>query len=208
MKIIDPSYEIISPIDRPYIMKHLEAIGRTCYKSEDKITDESAGPFIRGIIKSGHEAMIEHFSFSVRFVVNRAFTHEIVRHRIASFAQESQRYVNYGKEKHGSEITFIRPTYHDNKKLMKHWTKGMTQAEKIYFLMLKDGARPQDARDVLPNSTKTEIVVTCNLREWRTIFSLRADKPAAPVMREIMVPFLKDMKDRLPDIFFDLEFEL
>jgi len=208
MKIIEPSYEIISPIDRTYIMKHLEAIGRTCYKSEDKITDESSAPFIRNIIKSGHEAMIEHFSLSVRFVVNRSFTHEIVRHRIASFAQESQRYVNYGKEKHGSEITFIRPTFYKNQKLMDTWELSMKEAEKNYFYLLSDGAKPQEARLVLPNSTRTEIVVTCNLRELRTIFSLRAATPADPAMREIMVPLLKDMKERLPDIFFDLEFEL
>ncbi len=486
MKVIEPSYEIITPIDRSYIMKHLEAIGRTCYKSEDKITDESASPFIRGIIKSGHEAMIEHFSFSVRFIVNRAFTHEIVRHRIASFAQESQRYVSSINQKEFiiesendiideyengltmkriSEISngkwtewdinkilikndvdkrnhnnsgpvndtffniidtpekaylmgliqadgniknntlsitqhennhwyinrmiknFISPTsrvYNDrmckrmsvysekltqslinkgivpnktydqteqhidilwnsipdkykatfihgfldgdgtlrfykqnnpgetdscriewvgNKHLLKkikiwlkdtyqydcnirndpvsdivyrlsitqpqigemlcrdmmeffqypyahpvktariieriggkypiaswgdqkfqmivptyfhnnpsvnnwHWFEAMDNAEQTYREMRYNGARPQDARDVLPNSTKTEIVVTCNLREWRTIFSLRADKPAAPVMREIMVPFLKEMKEKLPDIFFDLEFEL
>lgn len=205
MKIIKPSYEIISPIDSNLIMKHLEAVARTCYKSENNITDNSAGPFIRRIIQSGHTAMIEHYSLSVRFIANRSFTHELVRHRIASFAQESQRYVNYTKEKFGSELTFIKPTFNDSVALGV-WTKAMKDAEASYFELINCGIKPQEARLVLPNSTKTEIVITANLREWRTIFSLRADKPADPAMRQLMIPLLADMKNQLPDIFFDLEF--
>lgn len=208
MRVIEPSYEILTDIDGKSIMKHLETIARTCYKSEDKITDESAGPFVRGIIKRGHEAMIEHFSISVKFVVGRNFSHELVRHRIASFAQESQRYCSYDRDKFGSEVTFIRPIQHEDKKFMHTWTKAMKEAEKNYFSLIKDGYKPQEARLVLPNSCKTEIVITANLREWRTIFGLRADKPADAPMREMMVPLLKDMKDRLPDIFFDLDYDL
>ena len=208
MKIIEPYYEIMTPIDSKAIMQHLESIARVCYKSEDKITDESAGPFIRGIIKHGHEAMIEHYSFSVKFVVGRNFSHELVRHRIASFAQESQRYCSYDKDKFGNEITFIRPLQHEDKKFMRTWTKAMKESEKNYFSLIKAGYKPQEARLVLPNSTKTEIVITANLREWRSIFKLRADKPADSPMREMMVPLLKEMRDRLPDIFFDIDFEL
>ena len=187
----------------------LERIARTCYKSDDKIKPgESAGPFIRGIIKNGHEAMIEHFSISVRFIAGRNFSHELVRHRIASFAQESQRYCSYDKDKFGNEVTFIRPLQYEDKKFMRIWTKAMKEAEKNYFSLIKAGYKAQEARLVLPNSCKTEIVITCNLREWRSIFKLRADKPADGPMRELMVPLLKDMKDRLPNIFFDIDFDL
>lgn len=207
MRIIKPYYEIITPIDPKAVMKHLEAIARTCYKSEDKITDNSAGPFVRGIINRGHEAMIEHFSVSVKFVVGRNFSHELVRHRIASFAQESQRYCSYDKDKFGSEVSFILPIQHEDKVFMETWTKAMEEAEKNYFSLINAGYKPQEARLVLPNSCKTEIVITANLREWRTIFGLRADKPADAPMREMMVPLLKDMKGLLPDIFFDLEYD-
>jgi thymidylate synthase (FAD) len=216
MKIIKPSYEIMTPINRNEILKSIEIAGRTCYKSEDKITDDSASKFVTMLINRGHEAMIEHQSLTVKFVCDRGVSHEIVRHRIASYAQESTRYCNYSNEKFGNEITVILPFWfadiHENGfefgdrlgQQYSDWERAMESCEKYYFEMLKDGATPQEARSVLPNSLKTEIVVTMNLREWRHFFKLRTSKAAHPQMQEIIRPLLKELKEKLPEIFNDI----
>lgn len=212
MKVIEPSYEILTEISKGGIkeLKHIEKIGRVCYKSEDKITEdgESAKKFVKMIINRGHEAMIEHSSLSVKFIVDRGVSHELVRHRIASFAQESTRYCNYSKDKHGGEITFIQPCFfEENSDKYNRWCSAMICCEKLYMLLLKDGATPQEARSVLPNSTKTEITITANYREWRNFFKLRTAKAAHPQMREVTVPLLTELKKRLPIIFDDIEVE-
>lgn len=212
MKVIEPSYEILTEISKGGIkeLKHIEKIGRVCYKSEDKITEdgESAKKFVKMIINRGHEAMIEHSSLSVKFIVDRGVSHELVRHRIASFAQESTRYCNYSKDKHGGEITFIKPCFfEENSDKYNRWCSAMICCEKLYTLLLKDGATPQEARSVLPNSTKTEITITANYREWRNFFKLRTAKAAHPQMREVTVPLLTELKKRLPIIFDDIEVE-
>lgn len=217
MKIVDASYEILTPISDGGIeeLKHIENIARTCYKSNGSATDdgESAKRMIRALIKNKHEAMLEHSMLSVKFIVNRAFSHELVRHRMASFAQESQRYVNYSNEKFGNEITFIRPCYFKEdeegfKNNFLYWYDAMINAEESYFALINHGATPQEARSVLPNSTKTEIVISCNYREWRHILNLRAAGTTgipAPEMVEVMVPLLKELKNRIPVIFDDIE---
>lgn len=213
MKIVDASYEILSDISDGGIkeLKHIERIARICYKSEDVITEdgESAKRMVKSLIKNGHTAMLEHSMLSVKFVVDRAFSHELVRHRMASFAQESQRYVNYSKEKFGDEITYINPPYfeyRDNN--YDCWRESMHCAEKAYFELLDNGVTPQEARSVLPNSTKTEIVISTNYREWRHILNLRAagttGKPS-PQMIEVMVPLLKELQSKIPIIFDDIE---
>lgn len=212
MKVIEPSYEILTEVSKGGIkeLKHIEKIGRVCYKSEDKITEdgESAKKFVKMIINRGHEAMIEHSSLSVKFIVDRGVSHELVRHRIASFAQESTRYCNYSKDKHGGEITFIKPCFfEENSDKYNRWCSAMICCEKLYMLLLKDGATPQEARSVLPNSTKTEITITANYREWRNFFKLRTAKAAHPQMREVTVPLLTELKKRLPIIFDDIEVE-
>lgn len=212
MRIIEPSYEILTEISESGIkeLQHIEKIGRVCYKSEDKITEdgESAKKFVKMLIDRGHEAMIEHSSLSVKFTVDRGVSHELVRHRIASFAQESTRYCNYSKDKFDNGITFIKPFFFgEDTQNYKEWIYAMGIAEKSYLQMLKDGATPQEARSVLPNSTKTEITITANYREWRNFFNLRTAKAAHPQMTQVTRPLLKELKTRLPIIFDDIEVE-
>ena len=216
MNIISAGYNILSPdLDDPNaaskIYKQIERVGRVCYKSENNITDESAEKFVRNLIKSGHEAMLEHTSMSVLFIVDRGVSHEIVRHRIASFAQESTRYCNYAKDKFGNHITVIRPFFfhkEGREKDINAWNVAMLEAEEQYLKLIANGASPQEARSVLPNSLKTEIVMTANMREWRHFFKLRAagvtGKPH-PQMLEVTVPLLNECRRRLPALFDDIE---
>lgn len=209
MKIINASYEILTDIS-PYATIELEQIeraARTCYKSEDKITDqaESAKKLIKKLIENGHEAMLEHSILSVKFICDRGVSHELVRHRLASFAQESTRYCNYSQDKFGKEITLIKPAaFTRGSKAYDIWTTACSFAEVSYFELLNDGASPQDARAVLPNSLKTEVVMTANYREWRHFFDLRCNKAAHPQIRELTVPLLYELHDRIPVIFDDL----
>ena len=207
MKIINASYEIVGKdkIDGMKILKEIEMVGRTCYKSEANITDDSAKKFVAMLIERGHEAMIEHNAISVRFICDRGVSHELVRHRIASFGQESTRYCNYSKDKFGNELTFIKPCFWDEDSIeFDRWKIAMRQAEANYLELIRLGAKPQEARSALSNSTKTEIVMTMNIRGWRHFFSLRCDTPAHPQMRELTIPLLKDMHELIPVVFDDL----
>lgn len=207
MKVISPSFEIM-PVNGEEILKSIERAGRTCYKSEDKITADSARKFVAGIVKSGHESVIEHEKVSVRIICDRGVTHEIVRHRIASYSQESTRYCNYSADKFGNELTFIQPFYWNEKKdKMGLWLRSMLFAEKMYMELIELGATPQEARAVLPNSLKTEIVVTMNLREWRHFFKVRCSAAAHPQMREVAIPILKKFKEIIPVVFDDIQVE-
>lgn len=200
MRIISPSFSIIDNVDGAELLKRIEAAGRTCYKSEANITDESAHTFVSNILKRGHESVIEHEKLSVRIICDRGVTHEIVRHRLASYSQESTRYCNYSND---GELTFIKPFFWEGgMPQYETWKNSMESAEQSYLSLIKLGATPQEARDVLPNSLKTEIVVTMNLREWRHFFRMRADTAAHPQMREIAVPMLLEFRKRLP-VFFD-----
>lgn len=205
MKVISPSFEIVSMESGADILKRIEAAGRTCYKSENLITDDSAVAFVQRILNSGHHSVIEHASATVRIICDRGVTHEIVRHRLASYSQESTRYANYSKDKFGNEITVIRPCFWEEDSVnYSIWIETMKQSEKAYLSMIENGATAQEARSVLPNSLKTEIVVTCNIREWRHIFELRCSSAAHPQMREIMIPLLNEMYKRAPVLFEDL----
>ena len=215
MKLIKPSYEIISKIDTDYLLQLIEEAGRTCYKSEDKITPTSAKDFIRMILGRHHESVIEHGGMTVRFIVDRGVSHELVRHRLASFSQESTRYCNYSKDKFDNQITFIMPEWLDfdgwdgkimvpSEEPMQVWLRSMDMAEKYYNKLIANGWVPQQARSVLPNSLKTEIVVTANFREWRTIFKQRCSSAAHPQMREVMIPLLVEVKELVPVIFDDI----
>ena len=208
MQAIKSYTQIYKDFDGQKVLQKIEAAARTCYKSEGKIQEDSAAKLVAGLIKSGHEAMLEHASVTVKFVVDRGISHELVRHRLASFAQESTRYCNYSKDDFGSEITFIIPDYLEYKSEgWNIWKESMKQAEDAYFKMLDFGLSPQQARAVLPNSLKTEVVMTANLREWRHFFKLRAlgttGKPH-PQMLEVAVPLLEDMKNLIPVVFDDL----
>jgi thymidylate synthase, flavin-dependent len=205
MKEIRPSFEIMDDIDGAKILQKLERCGRVCYKSEDKITEGSAEKFIGMILKSGHESVLEHEKLTVKFICDRGVTHEIVRHRIASYSQESTRYCNYSKDKFGNELTFIRPCFWaDDSEEYAVWKQAMEEIEKTYVKLISLGAKPEEARSILPNSLKTEIVCTMNLREWRHFFRLRTGERAHPQIREISVALLDELKKRIPVIFDDI----
>ena len=206
VKIVKPSYEILTPINGDEILKLIELAGRTCYKSDNLITPDSAKNFVEKIAQRGHESVIEHYNITVRFICNRGFTHELVRHRLAAYSQESTRYCNYNKDKFGSEITVIKPfEINEDTKEYDLWKEAMQNAEKSYMAMIKNGSKPENARGVLPIDIKTEIVITTNLREWKHIFKLRTSKAAHPSMRELMIPLLKEFKEKIPVIFDKIE---
>lgn len=208
MKAISPSFEIIGNINPVEILKNIESYGRVCYKSEGLITDDSAEPFIRRIIKSGHESVIEHEKITVKIVCDRGVTHEIVRHRIASYSQESTRYCNYSQEKFGNELTFIKPVFWpEDSQEYKVWEKQMQSIEDSYLKLTQLGATPEQARSILPNSLKTEIVVSMNLREWRHFFRLRTSNRAHPQMREVSIPLFRELCEMLPPIFDDIQID-
>ena len=306
MRIVDPSFEIQDDLDRSSLAVRLEACGRICYKSEDKITEDSAVPFVRKIAVHGHNSVLEmavatlevscsqerlfelyacqpkyliidpgasgflltgsirafremynqnpgnqlindmllvlagrtpylfegvfdsgramppdaeiavrkvglaevelmppellfrHRYLGVKFIVNRAVTHELVRHRPCSFLQESQRYCRYSQDKFGNQITFIKPMFYEKGTVeYSLWQQAMEDTERLY-LQLLETSTPQAARTVLPNSCKTEIVMYCNLVEWKHVIALRTSQAAEPSMREIMIPFASELKRRYP----------
>lgn len=202
MRVIEPSFEVVGTIDPASIMKELELIGRVCYKSEDRITDTSSEKFLTSILKRGHESVVEHRSITVKVICDRGVSHELVRHRIASYTQESTRYCNYSGDKFGNELTFIKPFYWaEDEKKYGLWLDAMQYIEDCYMKLLGSGATPEEARAILPNCLKTEIVMSMNLREWRHFFKLRASPQAHPQMREIALPLLEYMKNMLPVIF-------
>lgn len=212
MILIKPSAEILTLSMDP--LRIIEAAGRTCYKSEDKIDQDTAAKFVGMILKRGHESVIEHASATVRFVCDRGVSHEIVRHRIASFSQESTRYCDYQR----GHVTFVIPPWVDIKPgaytgpqrtdiysgADRVWFIEMLETAGAYKLLRETGWKPEQARSVLPNSTKTEVVMTANLREWRHFFKLRTAPAAHPQMREVAVPLLELFKERVPVVFDDL----
>lgn len=207
MKIIESSVQVLTPLAlNESALTLIEFAGRTCYKSENLMTDETAKNFISSIIKRGHLSVIEHSSVSVKFVVDRGVSHEIVRHRIASYSQESTRYCNYSKDKFGNELTFIRPVnFITGSDEYEAWKDAMEKAEKTYLKMVNElGVDPQDARSVLPNSLKTELIMTTNLREWRHFFQLRASRAAHPDMRWIAGQLLSLFMESIPVVFDDI----
>lgn len=213
MKLIKPDFTILSPVGDS-ILENIERAGRVCYKSEDKITGQSSLQFVKMLIKRGHESVLEHEKISVLFICDRGVSHELVRHRLASFSQESTRYCNYGKDNFGNQLTFIIPLWvnwpKDNEPeydtSAELWYNSLKVAEYTYKKLLKEGWTPQQARTVLPNSLKTEIVATANLREWRTILKQRTSTAAHPQMRELMCPLLEELKKKLPVVFEDITY--
>lgn len=205
MKIINPRVEVLDDVNGKEMLKRIERIGRVCYKSEDKITEESSIAFVTNILKSGHESVIEHEKVSVRVICDRGVSHEIVRHRLASYSQESTRYCNYSKDKFGGELTFIKPCFwEEDSGKYALWHSTMKDIEYTYNKLIEGGATPQEARSVLPNSLKTEIVMTMNLREWRLFFKLRTSEKAHPQMREVACVILDEFKKTIPVIFDDI----
>lgn len=206
MKLIEPSYKILDKLSYEEVLKKIECCGRLSYKSENAINPGSAERFIQKIIEKGHESVLEHFSFSVKFTTDRATSHQIVRHRIASFTQESQRYVAYDNDRWGREIRFIRPfSLKITNPYLKDFAQMMEMCENAYLGMRKLGMKPEAARAVLPNATATEIIVTANLREWRHILKLRTAEGADPEIKRVMVPLLTELQVKMPIFFFDIQ---
>lgn len=207
MKAIKAGFEIIDELNGSEILKKIELCGRVCYKSENKIKEGSAEKFVAAIIRNGHESVIEHVSFTVKFIVDRGVSHEMVRHRLASYSQESTRYCNYSKDDFQSEITFIEPYYlAEGSPGWMEWMLAMEAAEKAYFNLLNIGHSPQEARAVLPNSLKTEVMMTANLREWRHFLKVRTSKAAHPQIREVAIPLLHELQRLIPVVFDDITY--
>ena len=199
IKIIKPTFLIEDKIDGNAILKTIEKYGRVSHKSEGGITADSAKKFLQKLMDWGHESVFEHEKITVRIICDRGITHEIVRHRIAAYTQESTRYCNYS-----GEIKFIQPLFF--KKGTKEydlWYQSCKIAAESYAKLIQLGVTPEAARSVLPNSLKTEIIVTYNLREWRHVFEMRCQKAAHPQMREIMIPLLREFQKQIPVIFDD-----
>jgi thymidylate synthase (FAD) len=203
MKIIKQHWYFENKPDYNDVLKIIEKAARTCYKSEDKIADGSAEKLISALIKNGHHSVLEHVSISVRIVTDRAVTHELVRHRIGvAYSQESQRYLAYR-----DDVEFILPVVFyatQPKEAFDPWCSACESAELYYKELLEKGVAPQIARSVLPNSTKTEIFVTANLREWRHIFNLRCSKKAHPQIRALMTDIRNTFAQEYPIFFKDL----
>lgn len=227
MEILYPSHQIERLDDGVEVCRFLERCGRTAYKSEPKITNESYKKFLKMILTRRHESVIEHASMSVRFICDRGVTHELVRHRLVSYTQESTRYCNYE-----GGVRFIIPFWATNLRPMtfncegrpderwfeEHeeytsgawnwsevvWLTAVMQDEQDYIELLKEGRTPQEARDVLPNCLKTEIVASANLREWRHIFRMRTPRDAHPQMRKMMIPLLEEVRTLIPGLFDDV----
>ena len=209
MTIIDPSFTWLGNApDGDQMLANIAAAGRVCYQSESK-SDNAA--FVRKRIRQGHESILEHEKISVRIICDRGVSHELVRHRIASYSQESTRYCNYSKGKFGSELTFIRPYWDDRSisaemiRLRACWQEACLNAEWSYKKMIDAGCTPEAARAVLPNCLKTEVVMTANLREWRHFFKLRCAPAAHPDMRIVANMLLTAFKDVVPVVFDDIE---
>ncbi len=211
MRIVKPEVIVEDKVDGMQILRNLERYGRVCYKSENRITDDSAKEFIKHAIEIGHHSIIEHERITVRIICDRGVTHEIVRHRVASYSQESTRYCNYGKDKFGNEIAVIDPCFWPDRETLdsddyakyRAWELAMREAEGRYMELLSYGATPQEARSVLPNSLKTEIIVTFNIREWRHFFKLRGSKAVHPQMREIVKMAWEKLSALVPVVFDD-----
>ncbi len=209
MKVIQASYEILTDLSDPVkILKDIERAGRVCYKSENNITDDSCITFCKNIINRGHEAVIEHSQLSVKFIVDRAIANELVRHRLASYCQESTRYCNYSKDKFYNELKVIEPEglLPRNSTDYNIWWMTCKNAEEAYMTMISNGVKPEIARSVLPLSTATEIIMTSNIREWRNVLKLRSshNMRAHPQMRSICDRLLEELKSKIPVLFDDI----
>lgn len=205
MKIIKPWIEI-ERIDGKNIMKNIEKACRTCYRSENLITEESYKNLIKNCLNRGHESILEHEKITIRMCCDIGVYKDLTRHRFGSFSIESTRYCNYGKDKFDNEIKFIEPCNIDKKELFNEWYSACTEIEQRYLKMAELGATPDQMRMILPHSTAAEVVMTANIREWRHILSLRASKMTHPSVQQLMIPLLLYFKRYMPELFEDINY--
>ena len=205
MKIIKPWIEI-ERIDGKSIMKNIEKACRTCYRSENLITEESYKNLIKNCLNRGHESILEHEKITIRMCCDIGVYKDLTRHRFGSFSIESTRYCNYGKDKFDNEIKSIEPCNIDKKELFNEWYSACTEIEQRYLKMAELGATPDQMRMILPHSTAAEVVMTANIREWRHILSLRASKMTHPSVQQLMIPLLLYFKRCMPELFEDINY--
>lgn len=201
IEFVAPTVQPMEPLDGLEILKKIEKCGRTCYKSEDKITQESAEHFVKMLIRNGHLSVLEHVSITVRIIGDRSMSHQLVRHRIASYSQESQRYCDYGRS---GKLQVVVPPDILESHVFNAWLHQVAAAYKCYKVLRVGKIKAEDARSVLPNCTKTEVVTTYNLRQWRHVFAERALNPHAQwqikaIMRQALIVF----SDNIPVVFDD-----
>lgn len=211
MKIIDPSFEIVDPVsqeDGVKLLQKIERMARISHRSEDRQTPDSWAKFLEAVVLNhGDWSVTEHASATVIFRVDRGVTHELVRHRLFSFTQESTRFVN-GRKSYPEGLEFIYPRelrQQNNPDSWMTWGIAMQHAEKSYFDMLEDGMRPQEARSVLPNALAATIAVSGNLRNFRHLFLMRTSKETHPDFRAVTIPLLVEFKKLIPILYEDIE---
>ena len=206
MKIVDPWIQV-EEYDSVKIMKNIERACRTCYRSEGNITEDSYKKLITNCINRGHESVLEHEKITIRLTCDIGVYKDLTRHRMASFAIESTRFCNYSKGKYGNELTFMRPSnMEEGSEIYNIWYKTMEMIEKSYLEMAEKGAKADQLRMMLPHSTKADVIMTANIREWRHIFKLRCAPAAHPSVQEIMIMLLNEFRKKIPVLFDDIPY--
>ena len=206
MKIVEPWVKV-EKFDGRQIMQRIERACRTCYRSEDKITEDSYKNLLKNCLNRGHESVLEHEKITVRIYNDIGSYKDLTRHRFASFSVESTRYCSYDKDKYGNEISFMNPVYMENENMYNIWKETMKEIEKSYIKMKELGATTDMCRNLLPHSTAAEYTMTANIREWKHIFSLRANNHVHPAIRQVMIPLLKYFKEQMPEIFDEIQYD-
>lgn len=207
MQLIEPKIEV-EKINGKEIMKRIERACRTCYRSEEKITEESYKTLLKNCITRGHESVLEHEKVTIRMTCDVGVYKDLTRHRIASFSIESTRYCNYGKDKFNSEVKFMKPCNIDEgTEVYKLWKNTCENIEKNYIEMSKLGAAPDELRMILPHSTAAEVTMTANIREWKHILLLRTSNHTHPSIRQLLIPLLLYFKKVMPEIFEDVPYD-
>lgn len=206
MRIVEPWVKV-EKINGKEIMRRIERACRTCYRSEGKMTEDSYKNLIKNCITRGHESVLEHEKITVRIYNDIGSYKDLTRHRFASFSVESTRYCSYDKDKYGNEIAVINPVYIEDEEIYENWKKAIEEMEKGYMKMKELGATTDMCRNLLPHSTAAEYTMTANIREWKHIFSLRANNHVHPAIRQVMIPLVKYFKEQMPEIFDDVEYD-
>ena len=207
MKLVDPVL-YVEDYDGKKIMHRIERACRTCYRSENLITEESYKVLLKNCLNRGHESILEHEKISIRMICDIGVYKDLTRHRFASFSIESTRYCNYGKDKYDNQIKFIKPAHiEEGTEIYDLWKKSLEQIEESYVKMSELGAKPDQLRMLLPHSTAAEVNMTCNIREWRHILSLRCAKMTHPTIRQLMIPLLIKFKQDMPELFGNIEYD-
>ena len=207
MEIVKPWVEI-EAYDAKKIMKNLERACRTCYRSENLITDDSYKTLLKNCINRGHESILEHEKITVRLFCDVGAYKDLTRHRAGTaFSIESTRYCNYSKDKYTNNIKFIDPIFINDEKNYELWKKSMQNIENYYIEMAKNGAKTDELRMLLPHSTAAEVTMTCNIREWKHVLSLRCSKTVHPSIRQLLIPILLKFKKDMPEIFDEVPYD-